>query len=356
MKKLVCLALAALMALSLFACGSPTPAATTPSPSPTNSADATTPSPSPSPDAPITMTYAEVNPADSLMGQTATKFKESVESLSGGSITVNIQYSGVLGSENDVLDTMLGGGATVDISRISAFALNSYGATQNSLLSIPYTFTGREHFWKLANSELGQTFLNEPVEKGLGVKGLYYLEEGFRHFFFRSEITGLADLANKKIRVSTDPVMTGMVEGLGAYPTVVAFTELYTSLSSGVVDGAEQPIVNYQSNVFYEVAPYMILDAHTLGAAEVIILESTWNKLSANQQDAVMQAGKAASDFNANLSAQIEADCKTELLGKGVKFIDVPDLKPWQDACADVIASNTSSMQDLYNQILAMAP
>ncbi len=79
----------------------------------------------------VTLVMAEVNPLDTIVGQTDTAFKEKVEELSGGSITVDLQASGVLGSENDVLDTMLGGGGTIDMSRISAFALTSYGAQKS---------------------------------------------------------------------------------------------------------------------------------------------------------------------------------------------------------------------------------
>ena len=97
----------------------------------------------------------------------------------------------MLGSENDVLDTMLGGGGTIDISRISAFALTSYGGEKSSLLSIPYTFAGREHFWNFADSDLAQEFLLEPQENGAGVRGLFYGEEGFGHFFTVKEVKGL---------------------------------------------------------------------------------------------------------------------------------------------------------------------
>ena len=196
----------------------------------------------------VTLVMAEVNPLDTIVGQTDTKFKETVEELSGGKIKIDLQASGVLGSENDVLDTMLGGGGTIDISRISAFALTSYGAEKSVLLSIPYTFANRDHFWKFADSELAPEFLMEPHDNGLGVRGLYYGEEGFRHFFTVKEVKGLDDLKGMKLRVSNDPIMNGMVEGLGASPTVVSFNELYSALQTGVVDGAEQPIANYKSN------------------------------------------------------------------------------------------------------------
>ncbi|MDR1730531.1 MAG: TRAP transporter substrate-binding protein [Synergistaceae bacterium] len=301
------------------------------------------------------LVYAEVNPADSLMGKTAQAFKEKVEELSKGDVVIDIQFSGVLGSENDVLDTMLGGGGTVDMSRIATYSLNSYGSKLMSLLSVPYTFTGREHFWKVARSDIGAKLLAEATELKLGVKGLFYVEEGFRHFFFNRKIEGLADVAGTKLRVSNDPIMTGMVKGLKASPTVVSFTELYSSLSSKVVDGAEQPIVNYRSNSFFEVAPFMILDGHTLGCGEVLITDSAWAKLTDAQKGFIVEAGKHASDFNAKLSAQIENECKEDLKAKGVTFVEVKDLKPWQDACKDIIVQFSKGMEKEYQAILDMA-
>ena len=100
----------------------------------------------------VTLIYAEVNPLDSIVGQMASDFKSKVEELSDGKITIDVQASGVLGSENDVLDAMLGGGGTIDMSRISAFALTSYGGQKSMLLSLPYTFVSRDHFWNFANN------------------------------------------------------------------------------------------------------------------------------------------------------------------------------------------------------------
>lgn len=149
-----------------------------------------------------------------------------------------------------------------DISRISAFALTQYGCKKTSLLGVPYTFTGEEHFWNFADSDLAQELLNEPHDVGLPLQGLCFGEEGFRHFFFRRPINGISDLKKRKIRVSSDPTMISMVEDLGASAASVSFSELSTS----VVDGAEQPLANYRSNGFDHVAPYLILDGHTLGA------------------------------------------------------------------------------------------
>ena len=292
----------------------------------------------------VTLVYAEVNPLEgTIVGQTATAFKEKVEELSGGSITIDIQANGVLGAESDVLDTMLGGGGTIDMARISAFALTSYGGEKSSLLSVPFTFVSRDHFWNFATSDLAQEFLLEPHENGTGIRGLFYGEEGFRHFFTVNPIEGMDDLAGMKIRVSNDPIMTGMVEGLGANPTVVAMGELYSALQTGVVDAAEQPIANYQANAFPEVAPNIILDGHTLGAIQVVITDEAWDSLTPEQQDVLTEAGEYASQYNRQISQETEDKILEELKADGVNVIEVDDITPWQDACKDVIEEATKS-------------
>lgn len=302
----------------------------------------------------VTLVYAEVNPLDTIVGQTGSHFKEKVEELTGGSVVIDVQASGVLGSENDVLDAILGGSTSIDISRISAFALTSYGCNKSKLLSIPFTFENRAHFWNFANSELAPEFLNEPQELGLPVRGIFYGEEGFRHFFTVKPVSGIADFKGLKLRVSNDPVMNGMVEGLGANPTVVSFGELYSALQTGVVDGAEQPIANYKSNAFPEVANNLILDGHTLGAVQAVITDNAWNKLTENQQAAVMEAAADTQAFNADLSETAEKKVLDELKSSGCNVVDVPDKAPWQEACAKVISENTSDQAELYQQLLDM--
>ena len=303
---------------------------------------------------PITLTYAEVNPLDTIVGKIATDFKEKVEELSGGEIIIDVQANGVLGAESVILDGILGGGDTVDIARISAFALTSYGCGKATLLSIPYTFASREHFWNFANSDLAKEILSESEQ--IGLHGLMYGEEGFRHFFFKNEVTDISSLKGMKIRVSEDPIMTGMVKALGANPTVVAFTELYSALQTGVCDGAEQPIANYKSNAFPEVAPYLMLDGHTLGAVQVVITDKAWSKLNEQQQAWITEAAKYASEQNAAGVQAAEDKVLEELKASGVTVIEVEDKSAWQAAVSDVkaIQDATAAHADLYQQILEM--
>ena len=329
MKKLICIALALVMVLGLAITA--------------NAADQ------------VTLVMAEVNPLDTIVGQTDSFFAEKVEELTGGSVKIDLQAAGVLGSENDVLDAIANGDDSIDISRISAFALTTYGCKKASLLSIPYTWTGRDHFWAFADSELAAEFLAEPQEIGLPLRGIFYGEEGFRHFFTREPVAGIKDLAGLKLRVSNDPVMVGMVNGLGASATPIAFGELYSALQTGVVDGAEQPIANYKANAFPEVANNLILDGHTLGAIQVVITDTAWEKLTEEQQAAVMEAGKLAQEFNRELSQTAENEVLDQLKADGCNVVEVDNPAEWAEACAEVISENTKDQADLYAQILALA-
>lgn len=357
-KKKILATLSSLVLVAFFAgCGLTSPETPEETPAETPAEEPAEGEEEPADDMPeVTLVYAEVNPLDTIVGQTDTAFKEKVEELSNGKITIEIQASGVLGSENDVLDTMLGGGGTIDMSRISAFALTSYGGEKSKLLSIPYTFVNREHFWNFATSDLAPDFLLEPFENGTGVRGLFYGEEGFRHFFTVDPVNSIEDLAGMKLRVSNDPVMNGMVNGLGASPTVVSFGELYSALQTGVVDGAEQPIANYKSNAFQEVAPNMILDGHTLGAIQVIITNEAWDSLTPEQQDILMEAGKYASEFNRRISEEAENEVLQSLKDEGVNIVEVTDPAPWQAAVKDVVEAETEGFEELYQQILDMQP
>ena len=132
---------------------------------------------------------------------------------------------------------------------------------------------------------------------------------------------------------------------------VVSFGELYSALQTGVVDGAEQPIANYKSNAFPEVANNLILDGHTLGAIQAVITDAAWNKLTENQQKVIMEAGKYTQEFNATLSADAEAKVLEELKADGCNVVEVTDLAPWQEACSKVIEENTADQAELYQQI-----
>lgn len=300
----------------------------------------------------VTLIMAEVNPLDSIAGMTDVFFKEKVEELSAGSIQIDLRAGGVLGSEDVVLNKMVSREGTIDLARISAFALTDYGGTKSALLSIPYTFENREHFWKFAESDLAQELLLEPQEHGTGLRGLFYGEEGFRHFFSATEVKDVEDFAGMRIRISNDPIMENLVMRLNAKAEIIPFDELYAALQKGVVDGAEQPIANYQSNAFSEVAPYLILDGHTLGAIQIVITDDAWNRLTREQQAVLKEAGEHASDYNRRISEEKESQILKDLVNEGCTITEIHDITPWRKACETMADAFSSYHKDVYQEIL----
>ena len=290
----------------------------------------------------VTLVYAEVNPLEgTIVGQTATAFKEKVEELSGGSITIDIQANGVLGAESDVLDTMLGGGGTIDMARISAFALTSYGGEKSSLLSVPFTFVSRDHFWNFATSDLAQEFLLEPHENGTGIRGLFYGEEGFRHFFTVNPIEGMDDLAGMKIRVSESDLMLKMMESLGGVGVGLPFNDTYSSIQTGVVDGAENNMTSYIEMSFYEVAPYWTYDGHSYMPDMILASKQTMDKLSADDQQIIFDCAKEAEEWHRTAWEESEAKNAKIAEEKGCTLTTLTDdeLKQFQDAVAPMYDS-----------------
>jgi len=304
---------------------------------------------------PITLTYAEVNPVEgTVVGDVALAFKAKLEELSGGAVVVDIQASGVMGDEKTVLANILGGDTSVDVVRISAFALNQYGAQKSVFLTLPYVFTSEDHYWNFVASDLAKSFLAEAKEVGLPLTGLAYGEEGFRHFFLKNEAKTIEDLKGLKIRVSDDPIMTGMVSGLGAAATTVSFGELYSALQTGVVDAAEQPITNYLSNSFQEVAPYLLKDGHTLGTIELIVTDAALAKLSEEQQAMVQEAADYAMQVCKESVTAKQEEAEKTLIEQGVTIIEVEDKTPWAEATKAVLEANIAGMEDIYEQIMAL--
>ena len=148
--------------------------------------------------------------------------------------------------------------------------------------------------------------------------------------------------------------MTGLVKGLGAAFTPVSFGELYTSLQTGVVDAAEQPITNYLSNSFQEVAPYMIKDGHTLGTIELIATDAALDKLTDEQKAMVQEAADYAMQVCKESVTAKQEEAQQKLIDMGCTVTEVEDKSAWQAATKDVLDANIKGMEDVYEAIMAL--
>ena len=303
----------------------------------------------------ITLVMAEVNPPETLAGRVDQAFKEKVEELSGGKIKIDLQCSGILGENGAIRKLMVQPDSYIDISRQSTAGLVSLGCKEYELLSIPFTFKNREHFWSFATSETARKLLDNPREKGLNIIGLYYGEEGFRHLFSTRKATSIKDFEGLTMRVTSDKTLQAIAKNLKMKEKKVDFSELYVALQTGEVDVADQPLANYLANHFEEVAPNIILDGHQLGIMETFITTEAWDSLSEKQQQIIREAGAYASEFCHKIFQEEEDKVLEQIKAAGVSVVQVDNIVPWQKACADFIKETSAENMELYNEILSYA-
>ncbi|MBQ0052524.1 MAG: TRAP transporter substrate-binding protein [Treponema sp.] len=303
----------------------------------------------------ITFTMSEAGGPTTISSQMDQFFKEKVEELSEGQIKIDIKFGAIFGGEESVIKMMQSKNSPVQLCRVSTFSLTTFGAKKSILPTIPFTFKNREHFWKFANSQVAQELLLEPSEEKIGVRGLFFAEEGFRNFFSVYPLNSISDVKNKKIRVASDPLVIELVKALDSEPVFVTTNDIFAALQTGKTDIAEQPISAYLSSSFNTVAPNMILDGHTLGVTEIIISEEAWNSLTENQQKILNEAGKLAAEYCREIAEKVEAESIEELKKLNTNITEVQNLSEWQEAGKKVAQKYSTEYPELYEKIVKLA-
>lgn len=348
MKKLTALLLALTMALSLAACtggsGQSTPAPKEPSPAQTAPTDT-------KPAEKLVIRYADVQAENDVETQFANKFAELVREKSGGHIDVQVYPAGQMGEMADILSSVQMG--ALEMCRTNPSWLADAGAGSMNLLSLPFVFKDLEHANTVLESDVGDAMLQELTDKALGVHGLGYLEPSGRYFFFKEkEVSSLADIKSLKIRVPTNSLATSMVESLGASATPISYNELYSSLQTGIVDGADNPLKGILNMSFFEVSSYVLDLAHQYEASVILVSDSFWNKLSAEDQAILQAAMDEAGEYYKQIAEKDLDGYRDALEDKGLTFVTPDDPQEWVDAVTPIYGEFSVGYEALLQQIM----
>ena len=152
----------------------------------------------------IILKYSEVNPDGHFLTDTAYYFADQVAEKSNGRIKIDIYPAGQLANEKDGIQTIQTSSGVIDIVRCSTSSLSDFGVQKLNVLSMPYIIRDREHYWNVAQSDVGEELKAEPQELGLGMVGLFYVDEGFRHFFTVDPVNSIEDLDGNNKAVYLD--------------------------------------------------------------------------------------------------------------------------------------------------------
>jgi len=271
------------------------------------------------------------------------RFAELLAKNTDGRITLKMFHSGVLGSQPDAIEQL-----RIGALEIGNFNLGPIGpvAPEANVVSLPFVFKDMEHMHRAMDGAPG-----DQISAGMAKKGMIALawyDSGARSFYnSQRPIAKPEDVSGMKVRVMNNDLYSGMIAALGGNPSPMAFAEVYQSLKTGVVDGAENNWPSYESTGHFEVAGYYSLSQHLIIPECVCINADVWNALSDADKDAVKSAARASADLQRELWAERAKASREKVMAAGVKFNEVENKAAFQNAMKPVYAKFFESNPDL---------
>ncbi len=279
----------------------------------------------------------------------ALKFKELVEKNSGGRIEVKIYPNEQLGKEKDLVTSIQTG--TADMG-IFGETLTTFGADKTIFMATPYLLRDAAHLHKVAGGEMGKEIEAQVLEKAK-LRVLGYMERGPRELTSSRAVKTPDDLKGMKIRLPNVPIFLAAWEALGAKPIPMAFSEVFTSLQQGTIEGQENPYALIASAHFYEVQKYLNKTSHVRGWIYVCIGEKRFASLPDDLKKVVLDAGKEMQAYENKLFLEEEGKLE-KLLKEKMTFVDVDQAAFAKIASEAVLKNLNDSQKEMYKKIQAV--
>lgn len=275
------------------------------------------------------------------------KFVKLVDQYTKGRIKVTHFPGGQLGSDSAILDG-------VKMGSIDMAIMGNLPSKYTDALYVPFLFKDAAHQHRVLDGEIGEK-LREAVLKETGIRVVGFVYFAPRQLTTNKPIASVADLKGLKIRVPQMPPYIATWKALGANPTPIAFTELFTALQQGIVDAQENPLEIILNSSFNEVQKYVVETNHMIPVRFFIINNDLWNKLSDQEKEAINKAWKESSLYMEKLYIDNEANYRKQLEDKGMKFIQI-NVDEFREATKDVwkeFFPNTLG-EDVYHKIVEL--
>ena len=271
---------------------------------------------------------------NSHYGVAIDTFAREVEKRTNGRYKVQNFYAGALGAERESIEGVQLG--TLDLTMTSTGPVPNF-VPEVAILDIPFLFRDYAHARAVLDGPIGQDLLKKFEAKG--IKALAWGENGFRHMTNNKHpVTTPDDLKGLKMRTMENPIHIEAYRQFGILPTPMAFTEVFTALQQGTVDGQENPLSVITSAKLEQVQKYLSLTGHVYSPALILMSKAQFDKLSPADQQAFIDAAKEAAKAN---RARIDDDEKRavgELRAKGMAVVDTLDKAKFQMALTPVYA------------------
>ena len=284
---------------------------------------------------PIVIKFSHVVAPDTPKGKAAEKFKQMVEERSKGAMKVEVYPNSQLYKDREELEALQLGAVQMLAPSMAKFG--PLGAREFELFDLPFIFPNKETLYRTMDGVVGKRLFNKLETKG--IIGLAYWDNGFKQMSANKPMHKVADFNGLKMRIQSSKVLDAQMKALGAMPQVMAFSEVYTALQQGVVDGTENPLSNIYTQKMHEVQKHMTLSDHGYLGYAVITNKKFWDGLTADQRSLISQAMKEATVYERSIAEQEGEDALAKI--RAAKTTEIYTLTPaeraeWMNALLQV--------------------
>jgi len=267
---------------------------------------------------PIVIKFSHVVAVDTPKGKGADYFKKLAEERTKGRVKVEVYPNSSLFKDGEEMEALQLGSVQMLAPSLAKFG--PLGVREFEVFDLPYIFDSYDELHKVTAGPVGAALFKKLESKG--IIGLAYWDNGFKVMSANKPIKAPADYKGLKMRIQSSKVLGDEMKALGAIPQVMAFSEVYQALQTGVVDGTENPPSNFYTQKMQEVQKYLALTDHGYLGYAVIVNKKFWDGLPADIRTALEGAMKDATKFandiakkeNEDALAAVKASGKTEII------------------------------------------
>ncbi len=275
---------------------------------------------------PIVIKFSHVVARDTPKGQAAERFKQLAEERTNGRVKVDVHPNSQLYKDNEEMDALRLGAVQMLAPSMSKFG--PLGLPQFELFDLPYIFPNREVLHRVTLGPLGKELFKSLEAKG--IVGLGYWDNGFKAMSANRPLHMPADYKGLKMRIKSSKVIDAQMRALGVLPQVMAFSEVYQALQTGVVDGSENSLPNFLTQKFYEVQKYLALTNHGYDGYAVIVNKKFWDGLPEDIRATLDKAMQDATAYENELSLKENAEGVGKIKATG--RVQVYEITPEEQA------------------------
>ncbi|NHZ38891.1 MULTISPECIES: TRAP transporter substrate-binding protein [Massilia] len=261
--------------------------------------------------APIVIKFSHVVATDTPKGQAAERFKELAEKATKGRVKVEVYPNSQLYKDKEELEALQLGAVQMLAPSLAKFG--PLGVKEFEAFDLPYIFPTKAALYSVTEGPIGKSLLQKLEPKG--ITGLAYWDNGFKVMSANKQLRVPADFRGQKLRIQSSKVLDAQMRALGANPQVLAFSEVYQALQTGVVDGTENPPSNMFTQKMHEVQKHVTLSNHGYLGYAVIVNKKFWDGLPADIRTSLTTAMRDATTFEKAI-AQRDNDMALEAIKK----------------------------------------